>query len=144
MKKGYEINFTTKTITITKIFSELAQDPMSTEYTTLLKFKKDFPEFSIITIAPKTRKKNNKISYDKMVKYIYCQKDSTVLLKRFAEVRELSKSSTAPYNFVYKWFIGTFPSYDELPEFDNQGNIVPKYNIAAADLILEEVKESVA
>lgn len=144
MRKNYEINFTTRTITITKAFSELAQDPTSKEYQILMTFRKDLPDFSIITSAPKARKKNSKITYDKMIKYITCQKDSTVLLKRFAEVRELSKSTSAPYNFVYKWFNDTFPSYNELPEFDSNGNIIPQYDLATADLILEEVKANVA
>lgn len=144
MRKNYEINFTTKTITITKAFSEKAQDFNSDEFKLYKQFQSELPDFAIITPAPKARKKNSKITYDKMIKYITCQKDSTVLLKRFAEVRELSKSTSAPYNFVYKWFNDTFPSYNELPEFDSNGNIIPQYDLAAADLILEEVKVNVA
>ena len=135
MRKNYEINFTAKTITITKAFSEKAQDFSSAEFKLYKQFQSDLPDFAIITSAPKARKKNSKIT---------CQKDSTVLLKRFAEVRELSKSTSAPYNFVYKWFNATFPNYDELPEFDSNGNIIPQYDLTAADLILEEVKANVA
>lgn len=144
MRKNYEINFTAKTITITKAFSEKAQDFSSAEFKLYKQFQSDLPDFAIITSAPKARKKNSKITYDKMIKFITCQKDSTVLLKRFAEIRELSKSTSAPYNFVYKWFNATFPNYDELPEFDSNGNIIPQYDLTAADLILEEVKANVA
>lgn len=139
MRKNYEINFTAKTITITKAFSELAQDPMSKEYKIYTTFRNDLPDFSISIAAPKARKKNSKITYDKMIKYINCQKDSTVLLKRFAEVRELSKASPSSYNFVYKWFTATFPNYDKLPEFDANGDIIPQYDLAAAGIDLEEV-----
>ncbi len=138
MRKNYEINFTAKTITITKAFSELAQDPMSKEFELYMKLQNDLPDFKFVTPVAKTRKKNSKITYDKMIKYITCQKDSTVLLKRFAEIRELSKATSAPYNFVYKWFTITFPTYDELPEFDNKGNIIPQYDLAAAGITSEE------
>lgn len=144
MWQNYRINFANKTITITKAFSELAQDPTSKEFALYLKLQNDLPDFKFLMAAPKARKKNSKITYDKMIKYITCQKDSTVLLKRFAEVRELSKAASAPYNFVYKWFTSTFPTYDELPEFDDEGNIIPQYDLAAADAILEEVKATAA
>lgn len=144
MRKNYEINFTAKTITITKAFSEKAQDFNSDEFKLYKQFQSELPDFAIITSAPKARKKNSKITYDKMIKYITCQKDSTVLLKRFAEVRELSKSTAAPYNFVYKWFNDTFPNYNELPEFDEKGNIIPMYNLAAAGIISEEESKSAA
>ena len=142
MSKNYKINFTTKTITITKSFCKLAQDPMSEEYNILMTFRKDFPEYTILTSAPKARKTHRKITYDKMLKYIDCQKDSNILLKRFAEVRILSKSFESPYNFVYKWFMETFPTYSELPEFDENGKIIPKYNLPAASPTLEEVSKA--
>ncbi len=79
-----------------------------------------------------------------MIKYITCQIDSTVLLKRFAEIRELSKATSAPYNFVYKWFTTTFPTYDEFPEFDEKGNIIPMYDLAAAGITSEEENRTAA
>ena len=138
MRKNYEINFTTKTITITKSFSEKAQDFGSEEFKLYKQFQSELPDFSIVIPTPKARKKNGKITYDKMVKYITCQIDSTILLKRFTEIRELSKATSAPYNFVYKWFIATFPTYDKLPEFDEKGNIIPMYDLAAAGITSEE------
>lgn len=144
MKKNYKINYANKTITITKAFNELAQNPENEEYKLLMQFRKELRDFSIIMSAPKSKKKTKKITYDKMVKYIACQKDSTILLKQFAEIRELSKSTPAPYNFVYKWFTSTFPSYDKLPEFDSNGNTIPQYNLRTADPVLEEVTANVA
>lgn len=144
MKKNYEINFAAKTITITQAFSERAQYPGNEEYSLLITLRKDFPEFKFMISAPKARKRNRKITYDKMVQYISCQKDSTILLKRFTEVRELSKSKSSPYNFVYKWFIVTFPNYNELPKFDENGEIIPQYNLATADYILKEINTNIA
>lgn len=142
--KNYKINFTAKTITISKNFCKLAQNPANEEYNLLVKIREDFKDFRIITEVTKPRKKHGKISYDKMVKYISCQPDSTILLKRFAEVRELSKGTTSPYNFVKNWFEKTFPAYEELPKFDEKGNLIPQYDISTADRILKEVTANAA
>lgn len=127
--KTYHIDFTTKTITITKTFAKEAQNPNSSEYAVLLKFRSDFPDFKILEQKSKSKRPNNKVTYDKMVKYISCQRDSNILLKRFAEIRELSKGEPSPYNFVCRWFNETFPAYGNMPKFDENGNIVPQYNL---------------
>ena len=129
--KGYKIDFTAKTITLTKAFSELAQDPESKAFGLYIKLKRDLPDFKFVTPSPKPRKRSKKITYDKMVKYISCQKDSIILLKRFTEIRELSKSDTSPYNFVFNWFSTTFPSYGEMPKFDEEGKIIQEYILTA-------------
>ncbi|NBH62708.1 hypothetical protein D1155_13730 [Anaerotruncus sp. 80] len=142
--KNYKINFTAKTITISKNFCKLAQNPANEEYNLLVKIREDFKDFRIITETTRTRKKNKQITYDKMVKYISCQPDSTILLKRFAEVRELSKGTSSPYAFVKNWFNATFPAYEELPQFDEKGNLIPQYDLTAADRILREVTANAA
>lgn len=142
--KGYRIDFAKKNIIITSAFKELAQNIDSDEYDILTRLMTDFPDFRISMPAVKPRKNHGKISYDKMVKYISCQPDSIVLLKRFSEVRELSKGTPSPYNFVKNWFEKTFPAYEELPEFDEKGNLIPQYDITAADRILEEVTANAA
>lgn len=129
MRKGYEINFTSKTITITKSFSKKAQDPTSKEYALYLRLQNELPDFKILAAVTKSNKNTRKMTYDKMIKYISCQKDSALLLKNFIEVRELSKATPSPYTFVYKWFAATFPNYDKMPAFDSNGNIIPQYNL---------------
>lgn len=136
--RTYHIDFTTKTITITKAFAQEAQNPNSNEYAALIRFRSDFPDFRIIEQKSKAKRKSSRVTYDKMVKYISCQKDSTVLLKRFAEIRELSKGEPSPYNFVYKWFNETFPTYGHMPQFDKDGNIVPQYNLNSCITAISE------
>ena len=136
--KTYHINFTTKTITITKAFAKEAQNINSSEYDMLLKFRNDFPDFRILEEKTKAKRKSNKVTYDKMVKYISCQKDSNILLKRFADIRELSKGETSPYNFVLRWFNETFPAYGSMPIFDDNGNIIPQYNLNSCLNIMVE------
>ena len=133
--KGYKIDFTAKTITITNEFSRQAQNPTSDQFALYIKLKQDLPDFKFIMPTQKQRKRSSKITYDKMVKYISCQRDSIILLKRFAEIRELSKSEASPYNFVYNWFSTTFPTYGELPQFDEEGKIIPEYSLAAAGIV---------
>lgn len=143
--KTYRIDFTTKTITITKAFVKEAQNPNSNEYSTLLKFKSDFPDFKILEQKSKSKKKSNKVTYDKMVKYISCQKDANILLKRFAEIRELSKSEPSPYSFVCKWFNETFPTYGNIPKFDDNGDILPQYNLnTPINIIIEATNKEAA
>lgn len=145
MKKNYKIDFTAMTITITKAFSELAQDPTSKEFQLLITLKSELPTFRIVTPAPKTRK-TDKITYAKMEKYIKCQMDATILMKRFVDIKELSKATPSPYYFVSEWFNKTFPTYGDLPKFDNHGNIIPEYDLVAAGIAtpLEEVKPNAA
>ena len=42
--RTYHIDFTTKTITITKAFAQEAQNPNSNEYAALIRFRSDFPD----------------------------------------------------------------------------------------------------
>ena len=66
------------------------------------------------------------------------------VFQKVLEIRELSKATSTPYNFVHKLFTTTFPTYEELPEFDEKGNIIPMYNLAAADITSEEESRTAA
>lgn len=104
------------------------------EYRFFQLLKADMPNLTI-SYTPTRRnikaRSNSKITYDRMVKYISCQPNSTLLLKVFANVRELSKSQPSSYNFVFDWFKDTFPHYNELPQFDDNGDLIPQYDLAA-------------
>lgn len=52
--KGYKIDFSAKTITITAAFSEKMQNPASEEYKIILQIRKDFPEMKIVHKTHKT------------------------------------------------------------------------------------------
>ena len=126
MKNGYSINYSTNTLTVTKAFMQKAMENQhSSEYKTITKFKRDFPGLTIITrTAPKRKSAAARLTYDKMIKYLACQKNSEALLLMFNTVKEHSKSQSAPYMYVKKWFLELFPEYTKYPSFDENGNLI--------------------
>ena len=54
--ENYKIDFTTKTLTITKAFSDQAEKPNTKEYKLLTKFLNDFPDLKIVRKTHKTPK----------------------------------------------------------------------------------------
>ena len=52
--KGYKVNFTASTITITADFAKKMNDPTSAEYKTISQIKKNFPQMKIINKTHKT------------------------------------------------------------------------------------------
>lgn len=125
--KNYTIDFNMNKLTVSKSFYEKAMNPNNTEYTTLLVLKHDFPGLRIYIKEPAKRKSPTaRLTYDKMVKYLACQKNSEALLLMFNSVKEHSKSVDAPYMYVKKWFLETFPDYTKYPSFDEHGNLLDK------------------
>ena len=53
----YKMDFTTKTLTITKAFSDACADPSSEEYAILTQFQKDIPNLKIVRKTHKTPRK---------------------------------------------------------------------------------------
>lgn len=124
--KGYKIDFVNRTITITHWFQKAANVEKSTEYKTLKRLTKDFPDFEISFAAPRSKKSSGqRLTYDMMIQYICKQEDSEKLLKDFSEVR-YSKDCLTPakYGVVKKWFMTRFPNYNQMTQFDENGNII--------------------
>ena len=144
MKRNYTMNFTNNTLTITKEFEKRAMDVNSPEYSTLKQLRADFPHLRVVKKAsPKRRNNISRPSYDKIVKYLSCQSNATILLNEFAEIREYSKAQENPYQFVREWFMRNFPDYQKIPTFDSKGNILaPSANTEKRKVIpMEEQKE---
>ena len=55
--KGYKVDFTASTITITADFAKKMNAPTSAEYKTISQIKKDFPQMKIINKTHKTPRK---------------------------------------------------------------------------------------
>ena len=121
MNKPYAIDFTTNTVTVTKKFLEAAQMIGTIEFDTMMKIRE--MGMTIITKAP-AKKKNTKLTYDKMQKYIALLDESEKYQKEFAAVLVESKAYDASYAYVLKWFKNTFPSYGKQPERDANLKIV--------------------
>lgn len=123
--KNYTIDFNMNKLIVTKSFYEKAMNPNNAEYTTLLLLKNDFPGIRVyVKEMPKRKNATARLTYDKMVKYLACQKNSEALLLMFNTIKEQSKSQSAPYMYVKKWFLEQFPEYTKYPTFDSNGNLL--------------------
>ena len=100
---AYKIDFVHRTVTITKAFAIAANTYNSKEYTMLNDLQRQ--GFIIVNqkhTAPKNRKPT----------------------PTYETVCEAAKSYNNPIIKVRKWFNTTFPNYNKLPEFDENGRII--------------------
>lgn len=129
MKKGYKIDFASKTISVTKAFMKQAETYDTEAYTLLKKIKAELPDMRIV--APKTNRKSKKrdnLTYANMITFINCQNNAEILLKEFEQVKELASGQGGnAYQNVKKWFLATFPNYKEIPSFDEAGNLISDF-----------------
>lgn len=121
MNKPYAIDFTTNTVTVTKKFLEAAQMIGTPEFNTMMQIRE--MGMTIITKAP-AKKKNTKLTYDKMQKYINLLDEAEKYQAEFERVQIESLAYDASYAYVLKWFKKTFPSYGKQPERDANLKIV--------------------
>lgn len=84
------------------------------------------PNFEV-SFAPPRKKMSSRerITYEKMIRYINRQDNNEKHLKDMNEVRFPENCLTpAPYGKVKKWFLVRFPYYNRLTEFDEFGHII--------------------
>ncbi len=62
MKGSYKMDFASKTLTLTKAFSDACADPTSKEYELLTRFQRDFPDLKIVRKTHKTPAKYHNAS----------------------------------------------------------------------------------
>ena len=137
MKKGYVIDYTTKTVTVTKKFMEEA----GIIGTKAFEERKVLDEMGLVfQIREVKAHKSNKITYKQMMEYITRVENSAHYLTLFEAVRGEAKSKNNPYLRVLEWFNKTFPRFYEMPEFNSNNEIIVKpFDYPAADAILELV-----
>ncbi len=130
----FKVDFTSKTLTITKAFAEKAENPNSKEYKTLRRIIKDFPDFEVVRKTHKTPSKyrtkdgeeyncnpNRHLTYKKMEIFIDSLKDG----ESKKEVKNAYKFlrykaggvQTSTYKTVRDWFVEQFPYYRKDPLF---------------------------
>lgn len=137
MKKGYVIDWTAKTVTVTKKFMEEA----GTIGTAAFEQRKVLDEMGLVfQIREVKARKNDKITYKQMMEYITRVENSAHYLARFEAVRGEAKSKNNSYLRVLEWFKETFPRFYETPEFNSNNEIIVKpVDYPAADAVLELV-----
>ena len=135
MKKGYVIDYTTKTVTVTKKFMEEA----GIIGTKAFEERKVLDEMGLVfQIREVKAHKSNKNTYKQMMEYITRVENSAHYLTLFEAVRGEAKSKNNPYLRVLEWFNKTFPRFYEMPEFNSNNEIIVKpVDYPAADAVLE-------
>lgn len=130
----YKMDFTTKTLIITKAFDEKAQNPFTAEGKILMKFQKDFPDLKIRLRTHKTPKKYHtksgevyncnqykNLSYNKMERFINALPEGESKDKVIEAYNYLRYSAglvqTSTYKAVREWFVAQFPEYRKDPLF---------------------------
>ena len=128
---GCRINHVANTITLTKKFLHAASNPSSDECAYLQQIRTSFPNLRVTT-TPATKKKSSsrpRLSYKQMRNYINCLPDGEKWIEPFEQVMQLAKSQKNPYLYTYNWFAGTFPGYENIPQFDDKGTLVYESNV---------------
>ena len=105
--KNITINYTKKTIEITKSFEKKAREYGSDAYQTLRNVKNEFPKFELVVKAPKSSNTFKGMDYDFMVEYISKQENADELMASFNKLRE----KELKYAEIKQWFIETFPVF---------------------------------
>lgn len=125
-KKGYSLNLTTKTLTITKAFEEAVAKGNTPEYRIYKKLMRDIPG---LTIEHRTHRKpsqyktrtgevvkghhkNKGLTYERMESFISALTSSEELMKQYDFIK---KNALDPYSAVVGWFEAQFPKFRKNP-----------------------------
>lgn len=132
--ENFKMNFTTKTLTITKAFADKATNPASEEYGILIQFQKDFPALKIVRKTHKTPSKYKtksgeeyscnqykNLTYKKMEIFMKALPEGESKEKILEAYKFLRYGSggvqTNTYKTVREWFVEQFPHYRKNPLF---------------------------
>lgn len=130
--KGYKIDFTASTITITADFAKKMNDPTSAEYKTISQIKKDFPQMKIINrthatprkyVSKSTGEKFNcnqfkNLTYENMETFISGLPNAEQYMTAFNFLKDCgSLPLTSRYPAVRRWFVDQFPEFRKNPLF---------------------------
>lgn len=132
--ENYKIDFTTKTLTITKAFADKSEDPANEEYELLIKFLNDFPDLKVVRRTHKTPKKYTsksgektncnpykKLTYKNMEIFMNALPDNeskNKVIEAYEFLRFKTGSiQTSTYKSVSDWFLTQFSEYRKNPLF---------------------------
>ena len=131
-----------KTILVSESFARAAAKFGSNEFNCLMNMRKACPDYQIRCTAPKKQKKTrDRISYDRMRKYMRCLRNGEECLELFEKVVAYSCSQRAPYQCVADWFSRSFPDYGAAVDFDKDGYPIAEENIIFFDVYKKECEQ---
>lgn len=106
-----KINFTSKTIEVTKTFATKASHFGSEEYTMLRTATNDLPEFEVVIKATPVRRRTSMsgLTYEYMESCIATVDEDGSLMNDFQTLRHRCN-----YGVVKKWFMTVLPEFNNL------------------------------
>lgn len=120
IKNNYKMNFSTKTLTITKEFERRALVPNSEECQMMLHCRTLCPELKIARRQSRANNRTTKgLTYEKMERYIRLFENANELIIEFSTIKAAARAYANPYNFVLRWFMMQFPCYNDMPVIHN-------------------------
>ena len=153
---GYQIDFTAKTLTITKEFSDNAQDPASKEFGILMNLQNAIPGLTVIRKTHATPRKYvskstgetfncnqfKNLKYENMEGFINGLSNSEDYMKPYLFLKNCgSLPLTSRYTAVRRWFVAQFPDFRKNPLFYLYNNVPVIIDIAP---FIQQAKEEAA
>ena len=130
--KGYTLNLTAKTLTITKAFEDAVSKGEGEAYELYTKFMRDIPGLTVIRkthatptkyVSKSTGEKFNcnqfkNLKYENMEGFINGLSNSEEYMKAYNFLKDCgSLPLTSRYTAVRKWFVAQFPEFRKNPLF---------------------------
>ena len=112
------INYSSRTIQMTKKFAKAAEKFGSDEYKNLQEARRDNPTFKVVIVARKAAEKKDiykGLTYSYMEKYINAHDDAEEKMKEYKNLRGLSDEAKealaepCSYNEMRTWFLNAYP-----------------------------------
>ncbi len=154
---AFKMDFTSKTLTLTKAFADAATNPASAEYALLTRFQQDFPDLKIVRRTHKTptryhnangeitlRNQFKNLTYENMEGFMNAlpeSEDKEKFFEAYTFLRYgagLTQAST--YAAVRKWFAAQFPKYRTDPIFYLNNKVEALTEIASFAAAVEVAK----
>ena len=133
-KQGYNINWKTNTITMTKKFAAEAGEYGTEAYNMLMDVRAK--GFHIVVRESKPRAAcPTRITFKQMETILSCMDYADERLEQLHAVMDAGKGTKNQYNYVRRWFLRNYPNFNEIPVMDTNCRIVaPRVKLLPEDL----------
>ena len=118
IKKGYKVDFTTKTFTMTKAFEKALNEGNEEAMNILNRYLVMFPALHVVRkthASPKTVREDKGLTYARMERYIKLHDNADELMETFEKVKAIAATQKNAYLYTKTWFFQQFPDYGKLP-----------------------------
>lgn len=123
MKQSHiSVDFLSNTLSLTKSFYKKACKVGSPEYKELREAISENPDYEIKVITNENKNSHKNLTFKRMVDYIKTQANSEDNLRTMERVMLIADAKGAKYPLTKKWFLETFPEYQENSVSESERN----------------------